>query len=150
MTPCMVLRTSAYNTIPRHKVVPVCKYAGRHDVISLTMEQSWKSECVQWSRRLHRLVECKTAVTPVRQQWSYCSLALSHRYMQSKSRNAGLLCMQRTFVMSRSFPINCSQTWTLIHNMFEECTIEISTISARGQWVNSYWRFCKLYPKSVV
>ena len=23
---------------------------------------------------------CKTAVTPVRQQWSYCSLALSHRY----------------------------------------------------------------------
>ena len=24
--------------------------------------------------------ECKTAATPMRQQWSYCGLALSHRY----------------------------------------------------------------------
>ena len=30
------------------------------------------------------MVWCKTAVTTVRQQWSYCSLALSHRYIDHR------------------------------------------------------------------
>ena len=31
------------------------------------------------------MAKCKTAVIPVRQQWSYCSLALIQRYLRSKT-----------------------------------------------------------------
>ena len=34
----------------------------------------------QWGYHISMAL-CKTAVTPVHQQWSYCSLALSHRYV---------------------------------------------------------------------
>ena len=81
MTPCMVFRTSAYNTIPRHKVVPVCKYVGRYDVFSLTMEQSWKGECVQWSRGLHRLSIYVRELTPKRRHVQRTG-AVPSRYLQ--------------------------------------------------------------------
>ena len=34
---------------------------GRFNAISLTIQQSWKSECVQWSRGLHRLSMLKSS-----------------------------------------------------------------------------------------
>ena len=45
----------------------------------------YKSVWLKWFKRHPKsisMAQCKTAVTPLLTHWSYCSLALSHPYMQ--------------------------------------------------------------------
>ena len=70
----------------------------------------WQTHLYVWKRRIS-MVLCKTAVTPLLTHWSYCSLALSYRYM---------FFLQAGPVKSRSVLNNIGRchAWTAIpHSM---------------------------------
>ena len=84
------------------KLVP-CLCISKHDSWWSAMGGLWKlalilniitmtSSVSYWyhiseQNLLIAMAKCKTAVTPLLMQWSYCSLALSHRYFARRGTN---------------------------------------------------------------
>ena len=52
-------------------------------------------DAYDWSKFHISMARCKTALTPVRCKWSYCSLALSHRCPYIYVNNCGLVTPYR-------------------------------------------------------
>ena len=79
----------------------------------------WKDELYWWSSS--SMAWCKTAVTPVHYQWSYCSLALSQWYITKHGSNESFIKLNTylaILLLSNIINFDC----ILIDSLFKTCT----------------------------
>ena len=75
----------------------------------------------------HSMAKCKTAVTPVRQQWSYCSLALNHWFNILKPEQKDILLTfswKKMFVPRGSADKGTTMVWLTpkrLGHFFQKC-----------------------------
>ena len=70
------------------------------------------------------MTQCKTAVTPLLTHWSYCSLALSHRYSHVPRSNSMWMLKASLFIYKKNFYWN---NFMYIVNTHSLCKISIQT-----------------------